>query len=210
MLPKIRTAAAALQVLRSPEDTEKVFTLLDGLMTDELQAALAGRLQEHPRGAAALKQKPSLGSVDVAALAALPEGTLGRSFAGFLQENGLDPALLTDESATHEEYVIRHLLETHDIWHVVTGMGPDIPGEAGLQAFYMAQLPGRAGGMIIGLIMLRAAFFSRGDQHTILESVARGWRLGREAEPLAGMDWAGQWERPLEQLRAELKLNIAA
>ncbi|MFT5685138.1 MAG: ubiquinone biosynthesis protein COQ4 [Myxococcota bacterium] len=209
MLSKIRLAAAALQVLRNPDDTEKVFVLLDEMMTDAHQAELTEAIQQHPRGAEAMRRQPSLGAVDVAALAELPEGTLGKRFASFLQDNGLDPALLTDEGSTHEDYVTRHLLETHDVWHVVTGMGSDLPGEVGLQAFYMAQLPGAAGGLIISLVMLRAALFSKGDQHALLESVARGWQLGRSAEPLAGMPWADQWETPLSEIRSDLRLDVA-
>ncbi len=35
--------------------------------------------------------------------------------------------------------MLNHLYQTHDIWHVVTGWGNDLPGEVGLGGFYSAQ-----------------------------------------------------------------------
>jgi ubiquinone biosynthesis protein COQ4 len=210
MLQKIRLAAAAIHVLRDPEDTQQVFALIDQMLTGEHRAELTDAVRQYPLGVEALDRQPSIGQVDLQALAALPEGTLGHSFATFLLERGLDPALLTDESKSKEDYVTRHLFETHDIWHVVTGMNSDLAGELGLQAFYMAQLPGKAGGMLIGLGLLRTAMNPEADSHALLESVARGWSLGRRAEPLMGMPWAEQWETPLSELRASLRLDVAA
>jgi ubiquinone biosynthesis protein Coq4 len=39
--------------------------------------------------------------------------------------------------------LVKRGYETHDIWHVVTGFHTDVAGELGLQAFYLAQFPGR-------------------------------------------------------------------
>ncbi|WP_322112029.1 Coq4 family protein [Aerosakkonema funiforme] len=37
-------------------------------------------------------------------------------------------------------FLMWHITETHDIWHVVTGSNTNITGEIELEAFYVAQL----------------------------------------------------------------------
>lgn len=80
--------------------------------------------------------------LDLAALAALPEGTFGRAYATFMQDNGLSPFVLTDaiDDATlrRNAFGIR-LATTHDMIHVLLGFDTSWPGELGVLAFSAAQ-----------------------------------------------------------------------
>src|SRR5262245_10890029 len=71
------------------------------------------------------------------ALRKLPEGTLGRAYARFLDRNGIDPLVVSDrmrERFRDRPYVLRYTT-THDLHHVLTGFDAGLAGEIGVLAF---------------------------------------------------------------------------
>lgn len=51
--------------------------------------------------------------------------------------------------------MLNHFYQTHDIWHVVTGWGNDLPGELELGTFYAAQFGNPAFfGFMLALVMV--------------------------------------------------------
>ena len=189
--------------------TERVLGLIADIDDSGGKQKLLESLSEDPDVREAIARKPELGHVDVDALEELPVGTLGHEFARFLRGHGFqagdihpDPNV-TDADA---DYAVNHLRETHDLWHTVTGFGVDVAGELGLQAFYLAQIRGPvplillAGGLLNGLRQGPAEVARR------MDLIASGWRMGREARPLFGVDWAARWDEPLDDLRTELAL----
>jgi ubiquinone biosynthesis protein COQ4 len=155
-------------------------------------------------GRALLRERPSLDSraVDRAALRALPSGTLGREYARFLDDNGLDgdffqaPPDVPDEVA----FLSKRLRQSHDVWHAVTGYTPSVRDEIALQAFTYGQL-GAPHAILIVLGGL-AAFGWRDVR--LFAHAWRGYRNGKRAAFLGALRWESRWERPLEALRAEL------
>ena len=145
--------------------------------------------------------------MDVAALSALPEGTLGRAFADFLRAAKLDPNDLPELPADDDgSYTIAHLYETHDLWHVVTGFSSEVSGELGLLAFYMAQFPGRLSPMLLSAGLMNTASRAMDDRADRMDAIARGWTLGKQADRLFGLRWAELWERSLVEVQASLGL----
>ena len=207
-----RLAVSSLRLVHDPARLDMVFSMVDALSSDEDTQRMRTQLASHPRGAAALEQRPLLGSIDLEALALMPEGSLGHAVAVFAAEHGIEPRVLTDEAQKKDEYVAVHLYETHDLWHVATGFDTDILGELRLQAFYMAQHPWeRLAPVLMGLALLKTAL--QADEYErpypawhALEAMADGWTRGRSAQPLFGLRWAERWEQPLEELREELGL----
>ena len=137
-----RVVKAAYQVARSvqdPQRLEDIVELAGVLVPPQKLRRLTDTLWDSPSAAQALRERRRLGAVDVAALHTLPSGTLGRAFADHLAQNGL--RILPEHAwpGTDAEYVRAHLLEVHDIWHVLTGFGTQVAGELGLQAFSLAQ-----------------------------------------------------------------------
>ena len=90
--------------------------------------------------ATALVRRHRLGPVELRSLAELPEGTLGRVFSEHCAARGIDPNLVSIPAEGRSDFVMAHLFETHDLWHVATGWGNDEIGEVGLGGFYLAQL----------------------------------------------------------------------
>lgn len=189
--------------------TDRVLGLIADIDDSGGKQKLLESLSEDPDVREAIARKPELGHIDVDALEELPVGTLGHAFAGYLRSHGFDVGDITpdpNDEGTDADYAVNHLRATHDIWHTVTGFGTDVAGELGLQAFYLAQIQGPvplillAGGLLNGLRQGPDEVARR------MDLIAAGWRLGRAARPLFGVDWAARWDRPLTEIRSELAL----
>ena len=196
----------AARVFNDVDRLDDVIALAETLAGPRLTQNMVKSIQRDPQGARALAEKPRV-RVNLRELAALPEGTLGRAFADFMNENKLDPSSLPNRPANTEgEFVRAHLPETHDIWHVVTGFSPDAVGELGLQAFYMAQLPTPLSPALIALALLKT-MGTEEERIKVMDTIGRGWALGRQARPLFGVRWGELWERPLDEVRRELAIT---
>jgi ubiquinone biosynthesis protein Coq4 len=172
---------------------------------EEMGAALKG----DPRTADALHARRAFGPIDLARLAPLPEGTLGRVFADHCRERGLDPNLIHVPPTDEVGWMLNHLYQTHDIWHVVTGWDNDLPGEVGLGSFYAAQFRSPAFfGYMLALILLNVVF-RRADLDAVMSAMSVGYRAGKQAEPLFGVDWDALWEVPLAEIRERRAVESA-
>jgi ubiquinone biosynthesis protein Coq4 len=129
--------------------------------------------------------------------------------ADFLIKMNLDPADLPyrpngDPATETEKYLVAHLYETHDLWHVTTGFETDVAGEAGLQAFYLAQMGLPLAGVLLAAILLNSAFFARDDFKRRMNAIATGWKMGRQSKALFGLPWRALMDRPLAEVRRSL------
>jgi len=204
-----RAAKSALLLMRNPSRLDQVFELADSTVSPKIMASVVEALAQDPMGAQALEERPRLGRIDLAALRALPRGTLGRNFAEHMVENDLDPSALPNKkSPDAASYVRAHLYETHDVWHVVTGFSTSVAGELGLQAFYLAQFPARLSAALVAGGILNALFFDFSDRDARMRSIVRGWLLGKRARPIFGVPWAELWATPLEEVRRRFGLDL--
>lgn len=197
-------------VFRDPNRLDAVFGVADDLGEAQPQMLqdMADHFRQDVQGRWALEARPRLGVLDVNVLSKMPAGTFGHEAAKFLRARGLDPANLPQRPSTNEiEFLQAHLYETHDLWHVVTGFDTDVAGELGLQAFYAAQVPGKLPWALLAIGMLNTVFFAFEDRMRRLEAMAAGWRMGRAAKSFFGVDWRAQFERPIAELRGDLKVQ---
>jgi len=164
-------------------------------------------LRADPRTAPALAARRAFGPISLAALERHPPGTLGRVFAGHCHARAIDPNLAQIPPDGEVGWLLHHLYATHDVWHVVTGWGNDLPGEVGLGAFYTAQLGSPAFfGYMTGLVFLNAVY-RRADLGEVYAALVAGWRMGQSCEPLFGADWDALWGLPLEEVRARFAID---
>jgi len=198
-----------LRFVRDPNRLDLVFKLLDGLDRD---APAAHAMLARPGVAEFLAGRSPALRFELAALRALPEGCLGRAFAAFLDQRGLDPAGLyhSDDAGVSDFDRFRlHMERSHDLWHTVLGFDTDVAGELGLQAFTMAQLGSGLGYIILSAAMLNTLFISPEDGDRRMEAITRGWQLGRRLRPLFGADWAPMLTWPIEQVREHFGVGSA-
>jgi ubiquinone biosynthesis protein Coq4 len=164
-------------------------------------------LKGDPRTAAAISARGAFGPISLRDLETLPEGTLGRVFADHCRKRGLDPNLIHVPPTDEVGWMLNHLYQTHDIWHVATGWGNDLPGEVGLGGFYAAQFGSPSFfGYMLALIFLNV-IWRRADLGEIFQSFSLGYRNGLHAEPLFGVDWGGLWDLPIEEVRMRFAID---
>ena len=150
-------------------------------------------------------------------LRGLPEGSLGAEYARHIERLGLDPADLAARSRSYasrylstEEhaYVWGRQLESHDLWHVLTGYGTDMAGEGALLAFTYAQ----TGNRVYAVLPFFVAGFRalRRGRFDVVRTCWQGYRKGRRARFLHAMDWSEWLPRPLAEVRRHLRLQPAS
>jgi ubiquinone biosynthesis protein COQ4 len=201
-----RFASTYVRLVRDTNRLDLVFALADSF--DDSPGLR--RMLARPEVRAYLARPLPPLQLDLQQLRGMPEGSLGRAFAAFLDARGLDPAGLyhspLDEVSEVTEFK-RHLERSHDLWHVVLGFETDVAGELGLQAFYIAQLQSVLGHLLLSAGLLNAAMFEHEDGDRRMEEIVRGYRLGKATRPLFGADWASMLTWPLEQVRAHFGLR---
>jgi len=162
-----------------------------------------------------LKQRYLSPTPDVAHLATLTDGTLGKEFERYLRDNGLDANLLRESAfipahrARGEDvgYLAERGFQLHDMFHVLTGYDTTPLGEVRVVSFTVAQTPAPYPAMIIASRPLQMVLYKPELLPPVMDAITEGWALGRRARPLMGVRWEEHWERPLAELRAEFDLT---
>ncbi len=212
-----RKAWRALRTLiADPERTERVFELIRALAGGSGER-LFQRFLERPEGRELLRERPDLLATlrDAARLAALPEGSFGRAYADFmgmarLRADGLveaaDAVRQPEDAALDPDrrWFFDRLRDMHDLWHVLTGYGRDLAGEAANLAFTWAQTRNRG----IGVIVVSAALLGPKtlDCHW-QRYLFRCWWRGRRATFLPLARYEELLPRPLDEVRRELRID---
>ena len=151
---------------------------------------------------------------DVAYLATLPDGSLGKEFERYLTDNGLDANLLRESAfieAHHARgedvgYLAERGFQLHDMFHVLTGFDTTPLGEVRVVSFTVAQTPAPYPAMIIASRPLQMVLYKPELLPAVMDAITEGWALGRRAKPLMNVRWEECWERPLAGLRREYAL----
>ena len=214
---ELREALTALRrLLADPDDTEQAFRVVRALDGGSL-AWILDRMRSDTRGAELLAGRPSLLAAlsDTQALAAMPEGSLGRAYLAFCEREGIQAGGLVEASESTNadivdpelRYVADRMRDSHDLWHVVTGHRTDLAGELSVLAFTAAQTHGPG----VSLLVLGGYLHSF---HLWGEVGSQGRRMTREALSRghrAAFFPATPWEkwltRPLEEVRLDLGVS---
>jgi ubiquinone biosynthesis protein COQ4 len=207
-----RMIVAALRFVKTPESLDQVLVIAKDLNDPEETGRMIQHFKSLPETQQVFETQPHLGRVDTDQLRGLPDGSFGREFIRFLDDQGLDANDISVDMSDTElnsdsQYMMNHFYSTHDIWHVVTGFDSDLPGELGLQAFYASKGPSRFPLLMISLGLMNSFIFRREDKDKHFSAIARGWTMGKNSQPFFGVDWKSYWEMPLTDLRALLGIS---
>jgi len=140
-------------------------------------------------------------------MALLAPGTLGWVFAAHCAKRAIDPNLVSLPANDDADFVMAHLFESHDVWHVVTGWGNDELGEVGLGGFYLAQLGLPLIALMLVLILINTITRRPTTLRARMDALVAGYQMGRSAQPLFGLRWNEMWEKPIAEIRQELQLD---
>ena len=205
----LRLLRYAVMVVRNPDRLENVLALSQDLSDPSEAQRMLNFYQSYPETAHALIDKPRL-SLQQEPLAFSSNDSLGRRYVAFLSDHGLNPkALDVETEGRADAYILTHLYETHDLWHVVTGFDTSVAGELGLQAFYAAQSPALFPVAILALGLLNTLLFARDDYEQRLDAITKGWTMGRKSKAMFGIAWNDHWNRPLIDIRQELGIAVS-
>lgn len=204
----LRFAVNFVRLVRDPRRVDLVLQLADQTANPEgLRAFL-----QRPVVVDFLARRPAPLRVSLTEMRAMPEGSLGRAYAGFLDSRGfdLDGLYHSDAGDGSDIAAVKvHMERSHDLWHTVLGFETDTAGELGLQAYTLAQLQSPLAYVILAAGMLGTLFYHREEGPRHMESITRGWQLGRRHHPLFGADWNAMLTWPIEQVRAHLGVTPA-
>lgn len=198
-----KAGRALFSLARNPGELERVFEIGEALNAPRIPGILEA-IGRTPDGRRLLGERPSIDSksVDFVALRALPDGTLGREYTRFLDDNGITPDVFQAPKIGDPRvaYVMQRVRQTHDLWHVLTGYTPDIAGELLLQAFTYAQLHAPSA---LAITLMGWVRFGR-KQPGFYARLRQAYRRGRATAPLATFLWEDHWAEPVSELRARL------
>ena len=150
-------------------------------------------------------------AVEVEALLALPENSLGYTYARFLRDNGLDHFNLSPELVERyrdNRYAVRYTV-THDLHHVLCGFDAGMAGEQGVVGFTVGQgiAPTGPVGMFFGRVISQLLSPSQASQTR--HNYELGVRMGQVAKLVIATPLESWLERSLGEVRAELGIEEA-
>ena len=161
-------------------------------------------------GRALLAERPHLADVSLDEIRRLPEGTLGREWVRFLDLHQLSVETTrqpTPWTADRDEaFVLHRIRQSHDLWHVLLGLGTSGHEEVLVHSFSLAQtgLPCSVAIVLIGAIKHMVL---EGRWHVLRDQLARAHRIGVHAQPLLAVFWERHFHERLEEVRRGLHLK---
>lgn len=206
------------KLVADKEDTRQVFIILNILGTGAARRSFK-RFSKLPQATKIFEAPRELKSylTDHAYLKSLPDGSFGRRYFEFVRAENITPEGLADaseagridnawETLDRKRQIFRaRQRDAHDLWHVANGYGRDSLGELALLAFTFRQL-GNWGLLVIimtGIIVTRKLF----PKVSIWPALREGFKRGRNAAWLPAVIWEDMLARPIDEVRAELKLT---
>jgi len=143
---------------------------------------------------------------DLAALRALPPGSLGREYARFLDANGITPLTVSPhlkQRFRESPFVLRYTA-THDLHHCLLGFDAGLAGEAGVYAFTVGQGSAPGGRGLLWTMRFIYPLYSPLQAGRIWHNIRVGLRLGRAAKLVIAEPIEAWFAEPLEDARRRL------
>ena len=190
----LRALRGLATVIRDPEETE-AGAIMVGSLTGHSWERLFQRFATDEVGARILDEGRRLDErlCDRASLAELPEHCLGRVYYEWTKREGISATALLEipqattpgchASPAHERFALRERV-AHDLWHVLTGYGRDLLGEAAL--LQMMWIHTRNTGLLLPVTLSRLSYLTNPEGRHVL---AQARRRAHSCAWLPSIDW---------------------
>lgn len=162
-----------------------------------------------PTGRRILRAKPRISSATMSLekLRELPENSVGRAYAAWLDREGVTPD--TRDQVRYiddpeEAYVMQRYRESHDFYHALTGLPVFAEGEIALKAFEFAN----TGLPMTGLSLAAVVRLKRAERQRFW-STYLPWAVsnGLRAEEVINVYWEEELETDVDALRERLGIE---
>jgi ubiquinone biosynthesis protein Coq4 len=141
-------------------------------------------------------------SIDLQELVQLPADTLGGAYARHMITNGFTADSFVDEQDDPFEH---RLAVAHDVQHILAGFDSSPIGEFGLAAFMLVQYRDLLNVFVLSWVpwsMLGNPLWISKLCAALYRGLVGGWR----SRPLAAYAFEDNWQRPLKEVRRELRI----
>lgn len=162
-----------------------------------------------PTGRRILRDRPRITSetLPLPYLRSLPENSVGRTYAAWLDREGVSPDTRDSVQYIDDEecaYVMQRYRECHDFYHAVTGLPVFVEGELALKAFeFLNTVIPMTGLSLFAFVRLKPAEKER------FFSLHLPWavRAGLKSKELINVYWEEVLEKNVDELREELNIE---
>lgn len=209
----ILTIGSALVTFSNPARGDAL-ALLGDLTSGPVLTHLTNRIKRTREGNEMLRtlspaRFPEHGSDSLPTFRKLPEGSLGREYAKFMDDRSFVPEARLRVRFVEDEtnrWVIQRYRDVHDLWHVLTGMPTTLLGETTQKWFEASQtgLPVAVLSSVAGTIRL-----SRKNRK-ILVSEFVPWAIscGNNATDLMAIRYEDYLDQDIEKLRKMWRISL--
>lgn len=211
----LRAVRSFQKLIKDKEDTSLVFKIFESLPSSGFMERVRDlSLSEH--GEFLRATEPSLPEIldDHATLRRTQKGSLAHAYCDFMESEGLTAAGLVAEAERLGrpkypdlvEWFISRSRDTHDLFHVLTGYGRDALGEQCVLLFTHGQSPSQ-GHLLIGYAgAANIKKMVKGSAAPVFGAVREAHRTGKGAPRLMAQPIRQLLERPLDEVRAQLRI----
>ncbi|KAH9824533.1 Ubiquinone biosynthesis protein COQ4, mitochondrial [Teratosphaeria destructans] len=200
---------SAFGALQNPYRHDLIASLGEATAKPYFVSRLRHAMLSHPIGRRILKDKPRItsSSMRLEELRKLPDNTVGRAYAAWLDREGVTPD--TRDAVRYidnpeEAYVMQRYRETHDFTHAITGLPVIIEGELAVKAFEFTNtlLPMTA-------LSLAAILRLKAHERKRFFEIYLPWALrnGLKAEEVLNVYWEEELETDVDVLRTRLGIE---
>jgi len=137
----------------------------------------------------------------------LPENSVGRTYAEWLDREGVTPDTRDQVRYIDDEeqaYVMQRYRECHDFYHALTGLPIFVEGEVGLKAFEFAN----TGLPMTGLSLAAILRLKPAERQRMFETyLPWAFKNGRHAKDVINVYWEEELETDVEDLRQRLGIE---
>ncbi|KAL9088319.1 MAG: hypothetical protein Q9165_006244 [Trypethelium subeluteriae] len=186
--------------------TDLIAALGEATATPYFIYRLRNAMLASPTGRRILRDRPRITSqtLSMPYLRTLPSNTVGRTYAAWLDREGVSPDTRDQVRYIDDEecaYVMQRYRECHDFSHALTGLPVFIEGEIALKGFEFANtlLP-MTGLSLTAFLRLKKAERERFFNTYLPWALANGFK----AKEVINVYWEEQLERDVDELRVEL------
>ncbi|BCS05054.1 ubiquinone biosynthesis protein COQ4 [Aspergillus luchuensis] len=200
---------SAVGSLLNPRRADLIAACGEATATPYFIYRLRDAMLSDPTGRQILRDRPRITSetLKLPYLRSLPENTVGRTYATWLDREGVSPDTRDNVQYIDDEecaYVMQRYRECHDFYHAVTGLPIFVEGELALKAFeFLNTLIPMTGLSLFASVRLKPAERER------LFSIYLPWALksGLQSKELINVYWEKVLEKDVGELRAELGIE---